>query len=117
MHCCAVCHPHLLPAELTCWAVVRKSNPICCLLPGNNRVDLDKLVSLGYANNPCLVALPNVMCVGATDDQDRLADYSNFGLQAVDMSAPGTIRSTWIGEGAWGQGGLGVCCRGGARRV
>lgn len=69
-----------------------------CLFTGNNRVDLDKLSTLGYANNPCLVPLPNVMCVGATDDQDRLADYSNSGLQVVDMSAPGTIRSTWIGE-------------------
>ena len=32
---------------------------------------------------------PNVLCVAASDQDDSLADFSNFGTQTVDVSAPG----------------------------
>jgi thermitase len=39
--------------------------------------------------------LPNVICVAATDSNDALASFSNYG-QSVDLAAPGLgIQSTW----------------------
>ena len=39
--------------------------------------------------------LPNVICVAATDSNDALASFSNYG-QSVDLAAPGVeIQSTW----------------------
>lgn len=32
----------------------------------------------------------NVICVAATDQADQLADFSNWGLNSVDLGAPGT---------------------------
>jgi subtilisin family serine protease len=47
---------------------------------------------------PCSLALDNVLCVGATDENDAIADFSNYGAQSVDLFSPGvfilsTIRS------------------------
>jgi thermitase len=47
---------------------------------------------------PCAYALPNVVCVAASDNRDTLAGFSNFGARSVDLSAPGVaIASTWPG--------------------
>jgi subtilisin family serine protease len=35
-------------------------------------------------------AVDNVICVAATDQADHLADFSNWGLNTVDLGAPGT---------------------------
>lgn len=35
-------------------------------------------------------AIDNVVCVAATDQADRLADFSNWGAASVDLAAPGT---------------------------
>ena len=44
-------------------------------------------------------ALENILCVGATDEADLLADFSNFGATSVDLYAPGVdIRSTYFGS-------------------
>ena len=37
---------------------------------------------------PCDFNLPNVICVGASDENDRLTDYSDYG-STVDILAPG----------------------------
>jgi thermitase len=38
----------------------------------------------------------NVIAVAATDEKDRLADFSNYGKKTVDLAAPGdAIGSTW----------------------
>ena len=51
---------------------------------------------------PCAYPEPNVICVGATDDADARASFSNTGLTSVDLFAPGEfIRSTVLG-GGWG---------------
>ena len=39
---------------------------------------------------PCSYDLPNVLCVAATDQQDGLAGFSNYGATTVDLGAPGT---------------------------
>eukprot|EP00879_Flechtneria_rotunda_P033103 GHRR01036636.1.p1 GENE.GHRR01036636.1~~GHRR01036636.1.p1 ORF type:complete len:1113 (+),score=386.06 GHRR01036636.1:209-3547(+) len=66
---------------------------------GNSQVNLDLLQSLGYSNNPCLTPLTNIICVGATDNADNRASYSNYGTKTVQISAPGSITSTWTGGG------------------
>jgi subtilisin family serine protease len=49
---------------------------------------------------PCSYALPNVVCVAATDAGDSLATFSNFGATSVDLGAPGVgIWSTYAGGG------------------
>jgi subtilisin family serine protease len=40
--------------------------------------------------------LPNVICVAATDRNDALAAFSNYGKTSVDLAAPGVdVTSTW----------------------
>ena len=42
--------------------------------------------------------LPHILTVGATDQNDVRAWFSNYGKQSVDLAAPGTnIYSTWPG--------------------
>ncbi len=42
--------------------------------------------------------LPNVISVAATDRNDNLASFSNFGVKTVNVAAPGReIVSTWLG--------------------
>jgi subtilisin family serine protease len=42
--------------------------------------------------------VPNVLVVGASDQFDRKAWFSNYGTRTVDLSAPGTnVYSTWTG--------------------
>ncbi len=44
---------------------------------------------------PCNLPHPNILCVGATDQSDVLATFSNFGATSVDIAAPGeNITST-----------------------
>jgi len=47
------------------------------------------------AHYPSSYNLPNIISVAATDQQDRLATFSNFGSRTVDLAAPGfQIHST-----------------------
>jgi subtilisin family serine protease len=39
---------------------------------------------------PCSYTLPNILCVAATDQSDKLAAFSNWGASSVDLAAPGT---------------------------
>ncbi|HEX2175542.1 MAG TPA: S8 family peptidase [Nocardioidaceae bacterium] len=44
---------------------------------------------------PCNLEAANLLCVAATDNQDRLAYFSNYGTASVDLAAPGeSILST-----------------------
>ena len=38
---------------------------------------------------PCSYNLANIICVGATDKNDNLATFSNYGVASVDIAAPG----------------------------
>jgi thermitase len=50
---------------------------------------------------PCTYELANVVCVGASDQRDVLAEFSNHGARTVDLAAPGvSIASTYPG-GDW----------------
>jgi len=48
---------------------------------------------------PASYNVPNIVAVAATDDEDRLASFSNFGATTVDFGAPGVgILSTLPGN-------------------
>jgi subtilisin family serine protease len=45
---------------------------------------------------PCAMPAPNIVCVGATDNRDARAGFSNVGAQSVDLLAPGVgVLSTY----------------------
>ena len=47
---------------------------------------------------PASYDVPNILVVGASDQFDRKAWFSNYGTRTVDLSAPGTnVYSTWTG--------------------
>jgi subtilisin family serine protease len=49
----------------------------------------------GFSNYPSNYNLPNVIAIAATDDNDKLARFSNYGHKTVDLGAPGvSILST-----------------------
>jgi subtilisin family serine protease len=43
----------------------------------------------GEGMEPCTVNAPNVLCVAATNQSDKLAWFSNYGRRTVDVAAPG----------------------------
>jgi thermitase len=48
------------------------------------------------ADYPCAFPEPNIVCVGASDQRDEPASFSNFGPASVDLFAPGvSVLSTW----------------------
>jgi len=54
---------------------------------------------------PSSYDLDNIISVAATDNQDRLADFSNFGTTSVDLGAPGVdIVSTERSSYYWSSG-------------
>jgi thermitase len=50
---------------------------------------------------PCAYELPNVVCVAATDNRNRLAPFSNFGETAVDLAAPGVDIASTAPDGGY----------------
>lgn len=54
---------------------------------------------------PCNYNLPNIICVGATNQSDQLASFSNFGTANVDIAAPGVnILGIYRGDYLFGNG-------------
>ena len=52
---------------------------------------------------PCATPAANVLCVGASDSADAIADFSNFGATTVDLFAPGVdVTSTYSAPAALG---------------
>jgi thermitase len=52
-----------------------------------------------FPEYPCAYPHPNVVCVAASDNRDRLATFSNYGDLSVDLAAPGVdIVSTLPGD-------------------
>jgi len=85
---------------------------------GNQAWDVEQNPGERY---PCVSRLPNVVCVAATDRDDSLAGFSNWGATSVDLGAPGVDLLT-LGlprriseyedfvtplEGRWATGGAG----------
>jgi len=63
------------------------------LAAGNSAIDANN-------SSPARVNGVNIYTISASDSQDRLASFSNFGNPPVDYAAPGvSINSTWKGGG------------------
>ncbi len=65
-------------------ALAAQSGVLFVAAAGNDGADNDVTGSF-----PCNYELVNVVCVGATDQRDTLAPFSNRGLETVDLAAPG----------------------------
>jgi subtilisin family serine protease len=74
-------------------AIAAAPNTLFVVAAGNDGADND-----ATPEYPCDYDLPNVVCVAATDRDDALASFSNYGAANVDLAAPGVdIASTWPG--------------------
>jgi subtilisin family serine protease len=74
-------------------AIAAVPNTLFVVAAGNDGTDNDT-----RPDYPCDYDLANVVCVAATDRDDSLASFSNYGPVNVDLAAPGVdIASTWPG--------------------
>jgi thermitase len=70
-------------------------NVLLVVAAGNDseNIDKDPLYPASYSDS-------NILAVAASTSDDTLADFSNFGSEAVDVAAPGeSIYSTYLGGG------------------
>jgi len=75
--------------------VLSKSTAIIVAAAGNERKNNDEAPFY-----PASYDLPNLLSVAATDNQDALAWFSNYGSTTVDVAAPGEdVYSTMLGGG------------------
>jgi len=82
------------PSEIERDALASVPETLFVFSAGNDGIDNDTNQS-----HPCNYAasLENVVCVAATDQNDGIASFSNFGEQNVDLGAPGVnIASTSV---------------------
>ncbi len=69
---------------------------------GGDDIGDDNDVTPSY---PCNYTSSNIICVAATDQDDNLADFSNYGPTSVDIAAPGTkIFGIYKGSHVYGSG-------------
>ena len=74
-------------------AIQAHPNTLYVIAAGNDNVNVD-----ATPYGPCALPAPNILCVGASDEHDRKAGFSNYGAAGVDVFAPGTaILSTHTG--------------------
>ncbi len=72
---------------------------------GNGNENGDGYDTDSLPHYPSSYNLDNIISVAATDNQDQLAGFSNYGLSSVDVGAPGVdIASTYPGGYAWMSG-------------
>lgn len=74
----------------------QKAGVIFVVAAGNDTVNQDKDPEPSY---PAAYDLDNLIVVAASDKEDGLADFSNFGAKSVHLAAPGVkILSTTVGS-------------------
>lgn len=75
----------------------RQAGILFVVAAGNDRLDQDTDFRPSY---PAAYDLDNILVVAATDRNDKLASFSNYGAKSVDIAAPGVrIVSTIAGGG------------------
>jgi subtilisin family serine protease len=74
----------------------QKAGVLVVIAAGNDGIDQDGVEDPNY---PAAYELDNTIVVAATDKNDALADFSNYGAQSVHIGAPGVkILSTVAGN-------------------
>ncbi len=66
------------------YEVMKNTDALFICAAGNAGVDTDKTPYY-----PACLDLPNIITVAASDSKDKIADFSNFGKETVDIGAPG----------------------------
>ena len=90
------------PLQAVEQAISRHPDTLYVVAAGNYATDDDDPNTPFY---PCDVPAANVICVGASDQDDDPAYFSNYGSVNVDLFAPGVnILSTWLGGYAYADG-------------
>jgi uncharacterized delta-60 repeat protein len=88
------------PAPLMEAAINAAPNTFFVVAAGNGGGDAggDDQDALAEANRekPCALTPSNIVCIAASDQDDRLTSFSNYGAASVDVAAPGwNVLSTW----------------------
>lgn len=80
-------------------AAARTAGVLVVVAAGNDGLNNDG----GTHHYPCDYDLDNIICVAATDQNDALASFSNYGTTSVDVAAPGVnIYSTGFTQELFG---------------
>jgi subtilisin family serine protease/subtilisin-like proprotein convertase family protein len=83
------------PSQLVADAIAGAPETLFVVAAGNDGTDVDS-----SPFSPCVEPPDNIVCVAATDNNDELAGFSNFGQNSVDLAAPGVdILSSVPGDG------------------
>jgi thermitase len=89
------------PSAVIEQAIVDNPGTLYVVAAGNSGTDNDNPSTPFY---PCDYTEPNLICVGASDQNDQLASFSDYGPSTVDLFAPGVdILSTWLSSGGSAQ--------------
>jgi subtilisin family serine protease len=84
------------PSDAISEAIRSSPGTLFVFAAGNSGTDMDTNSLYSHREWPCADTNPNVVCVGATDQSDRLTSWSNYGHNSVDIAAPGTnVLSTY----------------------
>jgi subtilisin family serine protease len=90
------------PSQAIEQAIQAHPNTLYVLAAGNDGTNNDDPGTPFY---PCNVPAANVICVGASDQNDQPAYFSDYGATTVDLFAPGvSILSTYPGGYAYDDG-------------
>jgi subtilisin family serine protease len=88
------------PSQAVEQAIAAHPNTLYVVAAGNDAADVNNPSTPFY---PCDLTEANVICVGASDQNDQPASFSDYG-PSVDLFAPGVnILSTWLSNGGTAQ--------------
>jgi thermitase len=90
------------PSQAIEQAIQAHPNTLYVVAAGNYGTNNDDPSTPFY---PCDAPEDNVICVGASDQNDQPAYFSDYGATSVDLFAPGVdVYSTYLGGYAWDSG-------------
>ncbi|GAX83058.1 hypothetical protein CEUSTIGMA_g10484.t1 [Chlamydomonas eustigma] len=81
-------HAAWTSAYVTAMQPLANKGILAVVAAGNDDMNLDTLLHYGWSYCPCLVQLPNVLCVGGTDALNQPAFFSNTGSSTVHLGSP-----------------------------
>lgn len=70
-------------------AIREAPNTLFVVSAGNQETNVDDPRDAGTPVYPCSFGFSNMICVAATDQNDDLSGFSNYGVESVDLAAPG----------------------------